>query len=328
MKEEGKLLSRGTRRPQSPGRLRPFAEAGSAFNPLRSQAGTHMGSLFELAAHFAALTEMVCTLSSTTTGKIAENRRQAEGSLIFAKLCLHALAISRLLPAQAPRPGIWDLPSVCVLTRVLMETYYVFFYLCADIVNQDEENFRFALWQYHSEAERLRMLQTFGSRDPRLAELRHNVEQLKDRLLDDAFYKSLKLSQRRRLRNGERGLHLTNAELSARARIEPNYYRSVYKLLSQYVHTYSFSISQIAAFRADDPQSEIILATGVDVAVNYLGLAIRDFVTLFPSTQPIVEPVGHLVKLAEERVKATANKDPHHDVERFNYMQPGSSGRS
>ena len=45
---------------------------------------------------------------------------------------------------------------MAVLTRAVIDTYYVLFYLAIDSVDEEVRRFRFLLWDYHSEMQRLK----------------------------------------------------------------------------------------------------------------------------------------------------------------------------
>lgn len=227
-------------------------------------------------------------LSARTTGRQVKTQREEIGSYIFAKIVITIKSILKLLPRSSLAKAndkdfeFWDISSVNVLTRALIDTYNVFYYLTIDDIPKSERNFRFALWEYHSEVERLKMLELIGSQNQRVQNLRSQINNLKNNLLNNTFYKSLKSTVQKGLKKGEKGIYLTNAEISKRAGIPPSYYRAIYKYLSNYVHTFSFSISQLRIFKAGDSESLHLLKTTIEYCILYTSLAVRDFVKIFP----------------------------------------------
>ncbi len=233
------------------------------------------------------LSQTAVKLSIATSGREVSIWREEYGSHIFGKICMTAIAILKLLPKSkfnvaVNNMEIWDISSVCTLARSLIDAYYSFQYLIIEKVDKHELEFRFTLWSLHSESERLKMLELIKSTSNKLDEIRKNIEELRRKLRSNKFYKSLDSKAQKKFSSGEIGMFLTNTQISKNAGINPNYYKAVYKYLSNYVHTFSFSISQIASFKAGDPESLRLLKTAVGYCTGYLCLAIRDFVKLVP----------------------------------------------
>lgn len=226
-------------------------------------------------------------LSIATEGRIVSTWREEYGSHIFGKICVTAIAILKLFPKSAfylakNNMEVWDISSVCILTRSLIDTFNVFYYLIIEQVDNDELEFRFLLWNLHSECERLEMLQLLKSTNPKLDEIKQHVENLKNELKNNKFYQKLDPKNQKKYSSGKIGIFLTNSQISKKAGINPNYYKAVYKYLSNYVHTYPFSISQIAKFDAKDAESLKLFEPVVGYCTGYLCLSIRDFVKMVP----------------------------------------------
>jgi len=233
------------------------------------------------------LCQTAVKLSIATSGREVSIWREKYGSHIFGKICMTAIAILKLLPKSTyyvavDNMQIWDISSVCTLARSLIDAYNSFCYLIIEEVEKHELDFRFKLWKLHSESERLKMLELIKSKSNRIDKIRENIQELRRKLRSNKFYNSLESKAQKKFSSGEIGMFLTNTQISTKAGINPNYYKAVYKYLSNYVHTYSFSISQIASFKAGDPESLRLLKTAVGYCTGYLCLAIRDFVKLVP----------------------------------------------
>lgn len=242
-----------------------------------------------------ALCQTAMNLSLATYGRVVHTWREEYGSHIFGKICVTAIAILKLLPKSAfyvavNNMEIWDISSVCTLARSLIDTYNAFHYLIIEEVDKHKLEFRFTLWRLHSECERLEMLELIRSKSSRLDEIRKNIEGLRRELKSNKFYKSLDSKTQKKFSSGEKGIFLTNSQISKNAGINPTYYKAVYKYLSNYVHTYPFSVSQIASFKAGDPESLGLLKTVVGYCTGYLCLAVRDFIKLVPDQLSNLSP--------------------------------------
>ena len=86
----------------------------------------------------------ICIQLSINTHKRKVNSwREEYGSYIFAKIATHSIAILKLLPYsplfELPKNfKVWDISSLAVLVRALIETYNVFYYLIMDEIDDIE----------------------------------------------------------------------------------------------------------------------------------------------------------------------------------------------
>lgn len=242
------------------------------------------------------------TLSNNTHKREVDSWRKEYGSYIFAKMCVHTIGIQKLVPESSlfniPNNfKVWDISSLSVLIRSLIEAYHVFYYLIIDEIDEKELEFRFLLWHLHSECERKRMLNAIGSTNPQIKKVEKDIEDYKTKLLKNDFYISRNHDERRSYRRGEIGIALSNLQISQRAGISENYYRATYKYLSSFVHTLPFSIQQIAEFKAGEDESLGLIKSLAETTSGYLSFAIRDFVELFPDQKIVTKEVDDLVSL-------------------------------
>lgn len=251
---------------------------------------------------FEALTRHACWLSSQTSGQPVDCWAVVEASHIFAKLCMHGLSISLLAPSGNRPVEIWDLSSICALARCLVDAYSAMHYVAVDPVDDRERTFRRRLWVFHSEERRLDMLRLVGSKDPRVTELAADVDRLREEVASDPFYATLDNQLQRRARKGDLALHLTNSEIAKRAGIQPKYYKAVYRYLSNYTHTHALSVSQLAAFRAGDPESLRLIGTALQYGAAYLSMAIRDFTKIASAAPALPAKLGVLISKWESIV--------------------------
>lgn len=248
------------------------------------------------------LCKMCLHLSINTHKRKVESWREEYGSFIFAKITLHAVAILKILPNsplfELPQNfKVWDLSSLAVMVRALIETYNVFYYLIMDKIDDSELDFRYLIWHLHAESERLRMLREIGSANPAIKDIEESITEYKEKLLKNPFYETLISSDKTKFRKGESGISLTNSQISERAGISVNYYKSTYKYLSSYTHTYPFSIQQVSVFKADDEESLSLIKSQADTATGYLSYAIRDYVKIFPDQEKEIIPLKSVIDI-------------------------------
>lgn len=235
------------------------------------------------------------TISVNTQGREVKDRGSEIGALLFAKLCSHARAMLALAPIAplgraAPPMELWDVSSMAVLSRAVIDTYYVFFYLSVEQVEKELSEFRFLVWDYHAENRRLKKLQLIKSQNPQVKEIEEKIEELKKSIVGNPIYLKQTHERQRKIRNGELGIFATNTMLSESAGIKPDYYKATYIYLSSYVHAHPFSLQQLAQFKAGDDGSLLLIKVVIEYCTAYLCLAVRDFIKLCPDQKAIIDP--------------------------------------
>lgn len=236
-----------------------------------------------------------CVLSAKTYGRPVEERSVELASHIFGKLCVHACAALALAPkgplgGPAPSTELWDVSSMAVLTRAVVDAYFIMFYLAVDEVDQETREFRFILWDYHSETQRFKQLRLFKSEHPDVKAVERKVTAFKERLTRHSVYLSQEPNRQKDLRKPKKAMDSTNSILAERAGIDPDYCNAVYVYLSNYVHTHGFALTQLAKFQAGTPEALREIKVVVEFMTGFLCLGVRDFLKLCPDQRSIIEP--------------------------------------
>jgi len=237
---------------------------------------------------FQYITNLAVKLSIETTGREVDSWREEYASYIFAKICMHAISLLKLRlkfpkSTTANIVSVWDISSIAVLIRSIIDSYYVFYYLSIDKCNKAELEFRYDLWNYHGECQRFDMLKRIKSKNPKLKELEKYIGTQKAKIVNSSFYKSIPSTRLQRdIRKGEVAILLSNSKLSERAGISPDYYKAEFNFLSAYIHGHPFAFTQLKLFRANDNESLSFVTNRFQVCTGYVCHAVRDFVKLFP----------------------------------------------
>jgi len=233
---------------------------------------------------FTTLMNVVTTLSNDTHGRQVKSWREEYGSYIFTKLVFHSIALRKIVPDLSPENKIiiWDIASIAVLARALIETYYVYYYIAIDEITGDEAEFRYNLWEFHSVTSRLNKLKKIKSKAPEIEGFKKQEHLYRQKLLNDRLFTAQPEKYKGRILNGDVAILLSNNELSKRAGIDPDHYKAKYNGLSSYVHTHPYCVSQLAAFHNINADTINLFKTTMDFCTGYLAYAIRDFIKLFP----------------------------------------------
>lgn len=257
-----------------------------------------------------SLCEAAINLSNSTQGREVDTWREEYASYIFSKVCLTTISILKLLPKSSYTKinnfDVWDISSVCTLVRSLIETFFIFYYVAIDEADKDELDFRFIIWHYHEKCERIKMLEWIGSNNhQQIEELKSRKNKLREDLSKNTFFQRLKSENHKDLKNiseGKIGIFLSNSTISKRAGISLNYYKAVYKYLSNYTHTHPLSVSVLFKFNAEEDESKMLFKVAIDYCTGFLSLAIRNFVRIFPD-QILPEEINDLISDWEYIVK-------------------------
>jgi len=239
------------------------------------------------------ITNTAFNISNELNGTHTNDWRKYYGSIVFKKLCLHAKSFRKLCPQTNADGNIifdemWDLPSMCSISRAIIDSYCVQYYILIEEISEDENNFRKHLWHYHSEKSRLKGLEKIKSKDPRLKKLEDEIERHKKLLLETEIYKGLEKHNQRSIRKGQVAVNLSNSEISKRAGIDPGYYKSTFDLFSSYVHTHPMALSHLMKFYADSEKSLNLITTTVKHTVAFITHAVRDMANKFPNTKQLI----------------------------------------
>jgi hypothetical protein len=193
-------------------------------------------------------------MSNETIGREVPSEQLQLASHLFTKIFLHGMAVRRLLPdipAPDPMPGvqIWDLPSIAILTRTIIDNYLMFFYLAVQSISTEEADFRILVWKYHGEHRRVQMLDLIESKNPLAEQVRRDHDSLKSNIVSHPMFQTLGPEVKKRISSGNEPSIRNNAQISGDAGISEAYHRATYHRLSSYVHSHSFALSQMGSVR-------------------------------------------------------------------------------
>ena len=234
--------------------------------------------------------------------------RGAKASVLFAKLCITCISFLRFIPnssfyVPAKSLPLLDLSSAASLCRNLIEAYYVLLYVSSNPEDEEDREFRQALWDYHAEFERHEMLRVALPSSKTLPKAVALLAQCRTRLEKSPRFQRLSKGHQTKLLEGDNFKLSSSIELSRAAGISEKYYRAQYKYCSTFAHSSPYSISQMESL-ADAPDTEHVWGMLVNIATGYTALAIRDFIRLFPDQQgKLPEKAIESISLWEEILK-------------------------
>ena len=227
---------------------------------------------------FIKLKKLSNEISSFTINKKCTKYEEI-ASWVFTKNIAHIYSFDKLLPDINKANELWDLSSLASIARSIIDAYYVMYYISFETISSEEKEFRFLLFQYHSEKSRYKMLKLMNTTHS-LSEIEKDIEILYRKIESSKLFSSLEKTTKRNIKKGEKSRLLTNTELSKKSGINENYYNAVFKHLSNYIHTYPFSINDLSTFRAGTEDAINSIGLFVQYVINYLALSIEGYLLL------------------------------------------------
>jgi hypothetical protein len=188
-------------------------------------------------------------------------------------------------PGMPEKFQIWDVSSLCVLARGIIETYLALAYMIQGAQSQDEKEFRLLWWRWHENNERLWLLQMHGSKNPEVQNIRSRRDKAAARILAHRRYSKLSKPLKNKFGKGDglvSALIETNLEVAASAGINRDQFKIAYKFLSQFAHSQPMAISIGGVSKANNQNLLEYFGLPLRYATSYLLFTIRDFVSMFP----------------------------------------------
>lgn len=204
------------------------------------------------------------------------------GEQIFVKLLSHCIALRRL--TQGPPGDLLDLPSMCALSRCVIDAHDAFEYIAGHRVTASERGFRIRLWELHDATRRLKILGGMASADPAAATVFADAARLQLALEAHDYLASLPALAQAELRLQLRRsdppcFHLSRRQRCELSGVNADWHKAVRLQLDQHLLTLPFSVQQ---FRPGTPEGLRLLALPLVFALPFLSRAIQAMDLLLP----------------------------------------------
>lgn len=190
---------------------------------------------------------------SKLTRRTSCSRKASECSYFFQKNILSAYSIFTIyypkpvveLPALTKGAILQDFPSAYVIVRSMFEAYINMYYLLFDSESENEVEFRLNMWEKHGLVEQNTLLNYHGTQKNRVKENLRDIEKLKKRITDSEYFQNLSEPDKQSFNNSEKWTRLNKMQLADKAGISSSLSEFIYKFLSNYSHSESFSLMQL-----------------------------------------------------------------------------------
>ena len=238
------------------------------------------------------------TVSERLTGRKIPSRDVSYADAIYTKLLCHGISLRKLSPSLSVESELWDMPSAAAVARSLIEAFDALAYIGTRSITESEREFRVLLWKLHDQQRRLQMLDRMRSTNPKVAEIRAHAEELVSSILGHPFYPSISRDVQRKINKGDApAFHLSQRDLNIESGIDHDYHTAATMFLSQYLHTFPFSLHQLMEFRAGEPEALQLSALPLQYSMAFLAMAIEKMIEIWPEGH--VEPSGDMQHILE-----------------------------
>ena len=188
-------------------------------------------------------------------------------SLIFTKLCTSGISLLSICPPpkKIGKNVHWDCASAATLTRAIVETYLVFFYLCIEDCEPNEWQARWRLLNLHDHMSRLKMFKAMDDSGGELALFEANTDEVRSDLEKTEYFQGIPEKQRKHYLKGHNAFFKSQDELIESAGGSVDEFRFRYRFLSNHAHSFPMGFYRMAeSGRGAGVESE--------VEIGYTGL--------------------------------------------------------
>ena len=180
-------------------------------------------------------------------------RSESEGSVFLHKNILNAHTLyyvynpipNEIFPSMEFGSVVYDFLSANAIARSMFEAYINMYYLLLDTIPDEERNFRLDRWEKHALTERKTIAKSLGSSNPKLINEQTEIKKFEKKIFESDIFKKLPPNEQQSIRESHKWTDLDALKKADLAGIERSQSEYLYKILSNYTHSESFSIMQL-----------------------------------------------------------------------------------
>lgn len=238
-----------------------------------------------------------CAVSQRLVGTIPEKRHHFFADTIFTKILCHAMSLYKISPklGEEGKCELWDLSSVCAISRCIIEVYDVFGYMVFENISDNERELRIDVWELHAIHRRILMLSCINSISSDINMLYERETFLINKIISNDFYKDLNKDHKKKINSKDAPAFLiSQRERNFRNKVNHEYYNATTMSLSQHVHTFPMSIEKLNIFKAGSQDALREVSIAIKYSLGFLARAITEMVVLFPHGEVELDEHQHI----------------------------------
>ncbi len=222
-----------------------------------------------------------------------------DAEMLLYKAFSHGCTIKHLTygtPIPILTQGLVDISSIKVLTRALLESTLVFYYLFITSKNNDEKQLRYFKWQLTDLLQRQSLMGKMKYSDDKIENVRksdeENIKIIRSKIRQNEWFKSLKPKQQDDVIEGyhewrlplkDKGYPPSWIKLGRDAGLNNHYAEVFYSLLSDYAHSGSLSILQMRQGNIEFIDTSI--RTSIRATMVAFSMIIKGFWKIVPMSE-------------------------------------------
>lgn len=270
-----------------------------------------------IASQYSEILNFTYEVINSLKGKQETDDRQFIGEQLAAKIFLHAATIQYLrngsnitLKAYPDGSHVVDFASILVITRAILETYLNLFEIFFEPQNDDEFEYRYAVYQLRGLKVPEITTQNNSNANSQSVDFTLKIQQrnnhsetLRDRIQRTSHFKALDTNQQNQSLNGSIFPKRNREEIAKQAGFGKKTFQKIYVYLSGYTHGDSLSILQIKDALSDEQKGHFI-ELSIELIMVVLSHLIRNYAERFPEARAVfdAQPTNKnlIVRLAEQ----------------------------
>ena len=205
-------------------------------------------------------------ISNNHAGISAPTSAHYYASVLFTKLCASSVTVFSICPTpnKIGQNAHWDCASVAALTRGIIETYLVFYYICIEKCNSNEWKARWRLLNLHDHMSRIKLFKAANNQET-VDEFERFTNQVKSELEQTEYFQTLSEDQKKHFLKGHNAFFKNQDALIESMGDNVDEFRFKYRFLSNHTHSYPMGFYRMA---------ENGQGTGIesDIEIKYSGM--------------------------------------------------------
>jgi len=239
---------------------------------------------------YLQLLDLVYQVAQSLEGKEHPDHRMHDCNQLAAKLFFHAATICWLrqgtkapVPPQLDGADFYDFPTVAIIARATLETYLTMFEVFFENIPDDEQEFRHAVWQLSGFVIREGTVLQDLVIPERRAESQGQIDEMRTRIQNTAFFASLTTGQQNAVLRGERQPRAFEDRLG-RAGFAHETVRTIHRYLSGFVHSDGLAGVQIM-WAVSAARQIAFIESHMRIVMVVMAKMIREYRKAFPSAE-------------------------------------------
>jgi len=251
---------------------------------------------------FDQVVSAMTAFSQGSGGIPSPSSRHYWASVILTRLASSGVSLLLLLPRN--RLSIvafenWDFSAVASLTRNICECCFLYYYLCADKIGNEEWYCRWNIFNLHDCLRRLKLFKCIGSSPEKLEKFENQANELRSRLLANSYFNSLPEKIQKDCLKAKKLYLITQDDILEKMGFDSQVFRAFYILWSSHVHNFPIGFDRIGENNRgrgiENPVDKNHICSAIDLCIPFIQFVAKAHLDLFPEAAEEISDEGRQV---------------------------------